>query len=202
LLEVRSNKALKAAARQRLQGNWAKSIGAMMIFILISSLTSIFFTLLKVGWIGDIFSFIITPPVIAGITVFFLKLIRGEAASAKLVLSQFPRFDAFLLMYVIRFIFTMLWTLLFIIPGIIASLRYSLAFYLMIDHPEMTGLVAIRRSKAMMHGYKWKLFRLQFSFIGWYLLCAVTFGIAAIWVMPYVFASQACFYDDLCNESK
>jgi len=197
LQELKSNKELRATARQYLRGNWGKPISAVIIYSFVTVLASIFFTVLKVGWLGDIFSFVISPPLIAGLLVFFLKLIRSEETSPKLVFSQFPRFDAFLLMYIIQVIFTILWTLLLIIPGIIAGFRYALSFFIMIDHPEMKGIDAIRRSKEMMYGYKWKYFLLHLSFIGWYLLCIPTLGIGLLWLTPYVFTTQASFYEDL-----
>ena len=88
----------------------------------------------------------------------------------------------------------------FVIPGIIAVYKYSMAPYILMDHPEMTGGEAITASKNLMKGKKWKLFCVEFSFIGWCLLGALTFGIAYIWIGPYMQATMAAFYEDIKDE--
>ena len=89
---------------------------------------------------------------------------------------------------------TFLWTLLFIIPGIIAGYRYALAPYLMAENPDMGVMEAINRSKELMYGNKWRLFCLQLSFIGWDLLCLFTLGIGYLWLTPYRNAAETAFY--------
>ena len=89
---------------------------------------------------------------------------------------------------------TFLWSLLFIVPGIIASYRYALAPYLMAENPDMGVMEAIARSKELMNGSKWRLFCLQLSFIGWSLLCVLTLGIGYLWLAPYQNAAEAAFY--------
>ncbi|AKS38122.1 membrane protein [Anoxybacillus gonensis] len=92
-------------------------------------------------------------------------------------------------------LFVFLWSLLFIIPGIIKSLSYSQTFFLLKDHPEYSALQAISESKKRMKGYKGKLFLLYLSFIGWGLLSMLTFGIGFLWLVPYIYTSLAAFYD-------
>ena len=87
-----------------------------------------------------------------------------------------------------------LWSLLFVIPGIIASYRYALAPYLMAENPDMGVMEAISRSKELMDGNKWRLFCLHLSFIGWNLLCVLTLGIGYLWLLPYQNAAEAAFY--------
>ena len=87
-----------------------------------------------------------------------------------------------------------LWTLLLIIPGIIAAYRYALAPYLMAENPDMGIWEAIDRSKALMQGNKARLFWLQLSFIGWRLLSGLTLGVGALWLCPYMNAADAAFY--------
>ncbi len=88
-------------------------------------------------------------------------------------------------------------TLLFIIPGIIASYSYAMTEYILADHPELSATEAISRSKQMMGGNKWRLFCLQFSFIGWSILCSFTFGIGNLWMTPYKQAATAVFYREV-----
>lgn len=116
------------------------------------------------------------PPAFA--TLFSRFSIWGRAFGLRLVTS----------------LLTFLWSLLFIVPGIIASYRYALAPYLMAENPDMGVMEAIARSKELMNGSKWRLFCLQLSFIGWNLLCVLTLGIGYLWLTPYQNAAEAAFY--------
>jgi uncharacterized membrane protein len=94
------------------------------------------------------------------------------------------------------------WTLLLIVPGIIAGYRYSQAFYILRDNPEIGAMEAIRRSKTMMAEHKWRLFVLQLTFIGWHLLCMLSLCIGYLWLVPYIMAAGAHFYEDLKTRSE
>lgn len=87
-----------------------------------------------------------------------------------------------------------------LIPALIAQYRYAMTFYVAQDHPGIGALEAIRRSKQLMDGNKWKLFCLQWRFFWWGLLCVFTLGIGILWLVPYMMTSQARFYDDLKGE--
>ena len=114
-----------------------------------------------------------------------------------MLFSGFKNFGNALVAYLVMTIFVFLWLLLLIIPGIVAALAYAQTFYLLADNPSLDGLDAIRLSKRMMRGYKWKLFCLWLRFFGWALLCVLTFGIGLLWLWPYMAASYAHFYEDL-----
>lgn len=109
-----------------------------------------------------------------------------------------------LLIGILTGIFTFLWTLLLIVPGIIKSFSYSQSFFIYrdaIDRGErMSYLDAITRSRELMDGHKMDYFVMVLSFIGWDLLVLVTLGIAAIWVQPYMGLSFANFYNELANQ--
>ena len=94
-------------------------------------------------------------------------------------------------------LYVFLWSLLFIIPGIVAGYSYAMTNYILAEHPELTASEAIEQSKAMMYGHRWRLFCLQFSFIGWNLLCSLTLGIGNLWLRPYMQAAEAAFYRDV-----
>jgi uncharacterized membrane protein len=94
-------------------------------------------------------------------------------------------------------VFTFLWSLLFIIPGIIKALSYSMTAYLIAENPTIDPMDAIDKSQEMMRGHKLELFMLYFSFIGWYLLGIITFGLAIFYIIPYVQTSVANFYIEL-----
>ncbi len=99
-------------------------------------------------------------------------------------------------------LYILLWSFLFIIPGIIASYSYAMTSYILADHPELTAGEAIARSKEMMDGNRFRLFCLQMSFIGWAILCAFTFGIGNLWLTPYRQAAEAAFYRDISGTEK
>lgn len=95
----------------------------------------------------------------------------------------------------LRNLFTALWSLLFVIPGIIMSYAYRMVPYILAENPGMSGMEAIRRSKEMMKGHKWNTFVLDLSFIGWLLLAVITADIAGIlWTNPYMEATDAELY--------
>ena len=97
----------------------------------------------------------------------------------------------------LEILYILLWSLLFIIPGIMASYSYAMTNYILADHPELTASEAIFRSKEMMRGNRFRLFCLDFSFIGWNILCLFTFGIGNLWLNPYTQASHAAFYREV-----
>ena len=94
-------------------------------------------------------------------------------------------------------LYVFLWSLLFIIPGIMAGYSYAMTGYILSEHPELTASEAIAQSRQMMYGNRWRLFCLQFSFIGWDLLCALTLGIGELWLRPYKRAAEAAFYREV-----
>ncbi len=94
-------------------------------------------------------------------------------------------------------VFIALWSLLFIIPGIVKSCSYAMTFYIKNDHPEMSGTEAIAESRRMMNGHKMDYFILQLSFIGWYIIGAICFGVGIFWVQAYNATANAVFYEEL-----
>lgn len=100
----------------------------------------------------------------------------------------------------LRDIKLVLWTLLFIIPGIIKSFEYSIIPYILADDAEISSKDAFLKAKEMMKGNKWRLFKLEFSFIGWAILCVLTLGIGTFFLVPYINAASAEFYTELKNK--
>jgi uncharacterized membrane protein len=94
-------------------------------------------------------------------------------------------------------IFTFLWSLLFIIPGIIKYYAYSMTPFIIADEPDIDFMAAIKKSQELMRGHKFRLFKLQLSFIGWFLLGALAFGIGLFFVYPYYQLAHANFYLDI-----
>ncbi|CAG7646577.1 hypothetical protein PAESOLCIP111_05195 [Paenibacillus solanacearum] len=188
---IRSRGELKQEALQQLKGNWGKAVAVALIMMAIGIVISL------VPKVGDLIQFIVAGPLTLGMVAFFLRLIRREPHEVQDIFSGFSRFVPSFLLYLLSAVFVFLWTLLLIVPGIIAGLRYAMAFYIMNDHPELTAMEAIERSKQMMYGHKWRYFVLQLSFIGWGLLCVLTLGIGLLWLIPYMATTTANFYEDL-----
>lgn len=94
-------------------------------------------------------------------------------------------------------ILVFLWSLLFVIPGLIKAFSYAMTPYILHDNPELSPTEAIHRSRMMMRGHKFDLFWLILSFIGWLLLCVLTVGIGFLWLLPYMETATAAFYEEV-----
>ncbi len=155
------------------------------------------FSLALLTFAMSIVSSFITYALTAGFSSYSLKTIRHEDAGLETLFSYMKSFLKVFCLYFMIGLFTMLWSFLFIIPGIIAAYRYSMAVYIFIDDPNKGVLQCISESKEMMIGHKWELFVLQISFILWYLLGGITCGLAFLYVTPYLELTIAVYYDNL-----
>lgn len=118
------------------------------------------------------------------------KVLFGGFNSAKIFFKQVG-------VVVLNTILCALWAILLVVPGIIKGLAYSMYPYVLRDEPELSVWQTLKKSEAIMKGYKGKLFLLYLSFVGWFILGAFTFGILYIWLTPYVMTSTVKFYDDV-----
>jgi len=132
-----------------------------------------------------------------GYSRFHLELADGREGSFEQLFRYFPQWKTTACARLLRSIYVLLWSLLFVIPGIIASYSYAMTGYVLAEHPELTATEAIEASKQMMSGNRWRLFCLQFSFIGWQFLSALTLGIGNLWLNPYRKAAEAAFYREI-----
>lgn len=182
---------LRATARRSLSGNWLPAIGITLLYAVIIGVLS------YVPYIGGIAVLLLAGPLMLGLITYFLKLARGEKPVVGLLFQSFDRFGVSFLLYLLMQVFILLWSLLLIVPGIIAALRYSQSFFILRDNPNLEPMEAIRQSKEMMKGHKGRLFVLYLTFIGWAILAAIPFGLGFIWLYPYILAAQTAFYEDL-----
>lgn len=185
------NRDLMAQARACLGPYWGVAIGVIVVNGLINFASG------SVPILGPLVSLAISGPLALGLAIFFLAVGRGGAPAFGMLFDGFRTFGTALATYLLMTLLVILWTLLFIVPGILASLSYAMTFYILADEPSLGPLEAIRRSKRLMRGNRWKYFCLQWRFFGWALLCMLTFGIGFLWLGPYVMTSNARFYDDL-----
>ncbi|WP_129688647.1 DUF975 family protein [Gottfriedia acidiceleris] len=212
---------IKKTAKNRLSGNWGKAILTLVVFGVLQGLIylllngpvnhhytgSIFLDLDQqdlipggIQTVIEIVNAILNTLLGYGLLVYFIKLIRNEEKSISDIFFYFKSGHQFIRGIIVGFLvtlFTVLWTLLLIIPGIIKAIAYSQVGYILKDYPDMNALDAITLSRRMMDGYKWKFFLLGLSFIGWGLLVIITFGLALFYVAPYFYASQAQFYEEV-----
>lgn len=182
---------LKAAAKAQIKGK----IG--MLFLCYLIIFGIGFVAGIIPVVGGIAGFVITPALSIGLCLIYLGLTEGNNVEVSTLFKGFQYLGKAIWLTVLITVFTCLWTLLLWIPGIIKGLSYSMAFYILAENPEMTAREALRESKEIMHGHKWELFVLQLSFILWILLVTVTFGIAAVYVVPYQTCTIANFYQKI-----
>ena len=206
------NSELRAQARERLEGKWGTFVLMTFLFYVIQALLQI------PGSVGDLFK-VLSPenaltseslstlsvilsllalPLSWGLTVSLLRNHREESVDLENLFDGFRggRYTrVFCALFLVN-LFTFLWALLLIIPGIMKAFSYALTPYIIMDEPELTARQAITRSCEIMEGRRWKLFCLYLSFIGWGILSLLTFGIGFLWLAPYMNASIAAFYED------
>ena len=213
---MRTNQEYKNAALAALKGNWAPAVVATIVFFAIAMAIS-------GGQSGLQFVLPLTPGALeailgAGMVLSFLvigPLEIGYYNSTRVLYENgdnnlttnifnlgFKNYIHNVWGYFLMVIFILLWTCLLFIPGIIMAFAYAMTPYILVDNPEMKAIDAIRKSRSMMKGHKFDLFFLELSFIGWILLSILTLGIGLLWLVPYMQASIAAFYNDLKMEAE
>ncbi|GFI62276.1 hypothetical protein IMSAG049_01452 [Clostridiales bacterium] len=196
---------MKYKARRSLQGHWGSSLAAAIMglgaFPLISYAAEIF--ALKGPFLLLYFiipAFMLISCLAIGNATMFLHLAQGHYADIVTYLSAFEDILSAILLSLIIFCNVFLWSLLFIVPGIAAAYNYRVAFYILAEEPDISPLRAAILSKKMLMGRKWDLFVLDFSLLGWFILTALTYGLAGLYVLPYCSAVYAVFYEELKAE--
>lgn len=149
------------------------------------------------GQIIELLLQLVSTIVGAGWVLFLLNTIRNNAPAFGNLLDGFGFFWKLIWLNLVMGFFIALWTLLFIVPGIVAAYRYRLALYLLLDNPNRSALECIRESKRLMNGRKMELFVLDLSFIGWSLLTLFPLVgyLVQIWAVPYMDMSYALYYE-------
>lgn len=177
--------ALLALSPDQLAALVGAVVGGFLVICLVSFLLKVFlFNPLQVGGYR-----------------FFRKNAKETGVPAGVVKEGFGGYGHTFVTLFLRDFFLALWSLLFVIPGIVKSYSYMLVPYLIKDQPELSATEAIRRSRELMNGHKMEAFLLDLSFIGWYLLGVITFDLVNIfWTEPYRQCSRARFYLKLIGE--
>lgn len=213
-------KEIRRQARAHLQGNWGLSIGVAVVACLLGGLLTGMSFIPEISYwkqlsfsetreiiegvriefkngIFGLVAFIVGGVVQLGYARFLLRQHDGKPTEFNDLFSQFDRFGTGFAQSFLRSLYTFLWALLLIIPGIIAALSYAMTPFILEEHPELTASEAIRRSKELMRGHKTDLFILELTFIGWSLLCILTLNLGHIALNPYKNAAYAVFYREI-----
>ena len=218
---MKTNQELKNSALAALKGNWAPAVLGAIFFTFATCLitspgycanmaafdmpffNSINPKLLKLFSNSSfLLNFFLLYPLILGYSVAHKDLLQnGDAAVTRNTIRHaFTDYVRNAVSILLVYVYTALWTLLFIVPGIIKGLAYSLTPFIVKDNPQLSPNQAINLSMKMMKGHKFDLFYLYLSFIGWIFLAILTLGIDLLWVIPYMQTSMAAFYLDVKND--
>lgn len=135
----------------------------------------------------------------AGFFLFLLNTVRCHAPAFGNLLDAFGFFPKVLAVVLLQGVLVLLWSLLLIVPGVVAAYRYSQALFLLLDDPTRSPIQCLRESRTMMQGHKAELFELDLSFFGWYLLGALPYiGYAVqLWSIPYIYTTKTLYFEYL-----
>ena len=191
------NLTLMRASREALRGKWGIAILTFFIYTLLTTTSGTLRSHDSLLTISSMLTLIIGGPLALGAAIFSLSISRGKEPRLEQLFQGFNNFATALVTYLLLLLYVLLWTLLLIVPGIIAALGYSMTFYILADDPLIKPQDALKKSKSMMDGHKEKLFYLCLRFLLLAILCILTLGIGFLWLVPYVHVTMAKFYDDV-----
>ena len=187
---------LRNQAYEALRGKWTPAVVTSLVFCILLgvavSLSRVNALLYLIAYLGG--ASIVAIGMLYACWDLFTKGTLPEAGALFAPFKQYARTVGAVLLV---FVYTLLWTLLLVIPGIIKAYSYSMTFYILRENPEMTAGDAITASQKMMDGHKMDLFLLSLSFIGWAILALIPAGLGFIWLIPYMYTAQAAFYEEL-----
>lgn len=209
---------LRKRARDNLSGMWPLAIAVAAVAALLGGIGQSFIPdieytqklfhweeNLRLTWKTGVFStlaFILGGTLELGYCQFLLKQHDQQGPEFNDLFSQFHRFGTGFAQQFLRGLYIVLWSLLLVIPGIMAAYSYAMTPFILTDHPEMTASEAIKRSKQMMDGHKGELFVLDLTFIGWNMLASACMNLGYLFLNPYRQAAQAAFYRELLRQEK
>ena len=187
-----NNSQIMSDARASLNGKWPRAIGTFLIAFLISLGVSL------IPYAGQIIYFLVTAPLVVGISFFALKIARDQDPKTDDLFFSFNNnFGNAILANLLVGIFAFIGFILLIIPGIIVSLALSQTWFILAENPSMGSYEAIIKSKDMMKGYKWQYFKIGLRLLLLGLLCLLTLGIGFLWLIPYQYVVYAKFYEEV-----
>lgn len=197
---------IKEKAKETIKGKIWTFIAPVLLILVITSLiigivNVIFGESSSIANMIKVILEIVLLPITIGLTSYYVKIVRGKAFEFSEVFNWYNLFWPIFVLFFLIGLFTTLWSLLFIIPGIISAISYKMAPYIFVDG-EHDGATCIKKSKELMNGYKADYFVFQLSFLGWIILGMFTLGILYIWLIPYMCAAEVIYYDELKKVKK
>ncbi|MBW6513509.1 MAG: DUF975 family protein [Candidatus Syntrophosphaera sp.] len=189
-----NNEEIRREARELLKDKWWN---LALIWLILYGIYSI----LGMTGIGGIAPLIAGGPFTLAISAIFLKLYRRGDFRVEEMFDGFKDFIRTLVAYLLMSLYIFLWSLLLIVPGIIAAIGYSMTFFIMAEDPNIEAQDALRKSKQLMEGHKTEYFMLMLSFIGWFLISVLTFGLGFLLLSSYCTMASAIFYQRIKGEA-
>ena len=180
---------------------WENVLGSEVMMEYLIKILQVLIPFVAIASILAIVVFVIGGVISLGYSLFVLNVVDGKDARFGDVFSQFYRFGDGFCLRLLTGLFVALWSMLFVIPGIIAMYSYAMAPFIMLENPNCGARQALAESKEMMRGNRWRLFCLEISFLGWSILNLFTLGIGSLWLNPYVEVSRAAFYREISGTS-
>lgn len=184
-------------ALDALRGKWTEAAIAGLIVFAVMAVVGGVAQMPYIRFFSSLLNLFVGSFVGMGCYFLFWDVLRGAPVEMKTLGEPFNDYGRYLIGIVLKSVYTVLWTLLLIVPGIVKSISYSMTYYIMRDNPGMNGEEAIRRSMEMMRGHKMQYFLLELSFIGWIILASIPMGLGLIWLIPYISTACAAFYEEL-----
>ena len=182
-----TRKDIKTEAKGRLVGQ--KKQGAIVTFI-----SSLLPGIMSPSGLAPL---LLDGPFAAGMATFFLRLVRGENPGIGSMFLGFSKFLRNIRVWLLQVVFVVLWAVLLLVPGVIAALRYSMVWFILVDEPDLTAREALDRSKELTKGRLRDLFGLAVSFFWWLCFGVVTLGIGFLYVIPYIQSTWALVYEGM-----
>lgn len=184
-------------AWEKLKGKWDVVVIIALIWLAIMGVCGA----LAEKYVGSIAMLVVVGPLSLSWAGISKSVIMNKPLKIENLFDGFRDFSRSFVAALLINLYAFLWALLFVIPGIVKLYAYSMSYYILADNPNLTASQALKRSDKLMYGNKWRLFCLHCSFIGWFILCALTFGILLLWVIPYINAAVAAFYRNITGQS-
>ena len=181
------NQLIMRRTKEQLSGNWLNAALATLIYSVLIGVAS--FT-----YVGQI---LIVGPLTAGYFLYMASLLYQKQSDLNKLFAGFHNFVNTMVAGLLQSLLVAIGCILLIVPGIILYCGLSMTYLILIDRPELSGIDALQESWRMMNGHKMEFFCLNCRFIGWSLLCCLTFGIGFLWLSPYMYGAYCNFYRNL-----
>lgn len=212
---------LKEKAKVAFKANYSSSVVAALVLTALTAVlvgtnvnvdvnnadvnvsTAIAGTTTVIALIFSLLNVFVFNPLKVGGYSFFKKNNQEKAELGELISAFKSNYANSMVTTLLTDVFTFLWTLLFIVPGIVKSYSYAMVPFLIADNPDLQPMDVIKKSKQMMDGYKWQAFVLDLSFLGWEILSMLTVGILGLfYVNPYYYQTKAGLYEFLKSQEE